>query len=54
MELESLAKQALQRLEKVCFEVEKQQGFTPETEKLRLLIELLKEQIHEDSDRRSS
>lgn len=43
---ESYIKEAAVKLEKVYNEVQKTQGYTPETEKLRILVELAKEQIN--------
>ena len=49
--LESYLNLALQRLEKVYEEVLKTQGYTHETEKLKMLLELTREQVgHEDSN----
>ena len=42
--LKTYLEPALKRLEGVCQEIVKTQGFTSETEKLMVLIELLKEQ----------
>jgi hypothetical protein len=40
-----------QRLEKIYADVLREQGFTAETEKLRLIVELVKEQVgNEDSN----
>lgn len=50
-ESQELLKNILLRLEKVTDEVSKTQGYTAETEKLRLLLEMTREQVkHEDSD----
>lgn len=43
--LESYLNIALQRLEKVYEEVLKTQGYTQETEKLKMLLELTREQV---------
>lgn len=43
---ESYIKEAALKLEKVYNEVQKTQGYTPETERLRILVELAKEQIN--------
>lgn len=49
--LESYLKLALQRLENVYQEVLKTQGYTSETEKLKMLLELTREQVgNEDSN----
>ena len=49
-ELEAYLQQALKRLEKATEEVMKTHGFTAETETLKLLTELVREQVtHEDS-----
>lgn len=37
------------KLEKVCEEVLTQQGFTADTEKLLILLELIKEQVPNES-----
>jgi hypothetical protein len=40
-----------QRLEKIYADVVKEQGYTAETEKLRMIVELIKEQVqNENSD----
>lgn len=44
-ELESYLQLALKRLDNAYVELLRTQGFTPETEKLRMLIELAKEQL---------
>jgi hypothetical protein len=44
-ELESYLKLALQRLEKAYEEILKSQGYTRDTEKLKMLVELTREQI---------
>ena len=50
-ELESYLKQALNRLEKVYEQVLKTQGYSSETEKLKMLCELTREQVsNENSD----
>lgn len=49
--LESYLSLALQRLEKVYAEVLQTQGYSAETEKLKMLLELTREQVgHENSD----
>ena len=50
-ELEKYLSMALRRLEKASEDVLKTQGFTEETETLKLLTELVREQVtHEDID----
>lgn len=50
-ESQALLKSILLRLEKVTEEVAKTQGYNAETEKLKLLLEMTREQVkHEDSD----
>ncbi len=47
---QSLLKNTSQKLEKVAAEVLKTQGYTEETEKLMILLELLREQVpHENT-----
>jgi len=49
-DLEKYLKDALKRLEKASQELLKTQGFNEETETLKLLTELVREQVpHEDS-----
>lgn len=49
-ELEGYLLQALKRLDKATEEVMKTQGLTEETETLKLLAEMVREQVdHEDS-----
>ena len=44
-------KEVLVRLEKIADEVTKTQGYTSETEKLKILVELTREQVkNEDSN----
>lgn len=47
--LDSLMEIALKRLEAVYNEVAKSQGYTEETEKLRLILELAREQIKNEN-----
>lgn len=50
-DLESYLKLALLRLEKAAEEIQKTQGYNRETEKLKMLVELTREQVkNEDSD----
>jgi len=50
-ELENYLKLALLRLEKAFEEIQKTQGYTRDTEKLKMLVELTREQVqNEDSD----
>lgn len=47
-------KSVLNRLEKVTEEVMRTQGYTPDTEKLKILVELTREQVtNENSDSRA-
>lgn len=49
-ELENYLKLALLRLEKAFDEIQKTQGYTRDTEKLKMLVELTREQVkNEDS-----
>ncbi len=51
-ELENYLKLALLRLEKASEEIQKTQGYTRDTEKLKMLVELTREQVkNEDTDR---
>ncbi|MFN7455620.1 MAG: hypothetical protein ACK5RO_13305 [Pseudobdellovibrionaceae bacterium] len=52
-QLQTYAQTALSRLENVYEEVTKNQGYNENTEKLKLLCELLKEQVNESIDHRS-
>ncbi|MCE3009257.1 MAG: hypothetical protein LW875_01425 [Proteobacteria bacterium] len=52
-QLKTYTQTALTRLENVYEEVLKTQGYNANTEKLKLLCELLKEQINESIDPRS-
>ena len=45
---------ALQRLEKIAEEVVRTQGYTEETEKLRMLVELTREQVQNEDSRSSA
>lgn len=47
----SLLKNTSQKLEKVTEEVLKNQGYTEETEKLMILLELLREQVPHENNR---
>ena len=50
-ELEGYLKNALKRLEKASEEILKTQGLNEDTETLKLLTELIREQVpHEDTD----
>ncbi|MFN7729682.1 MAG: hypothetical protein ACK5P7_11045 [Bdellovibrio sp.] len=50
-ELEGYLRMALKRLEKATTEVTKTQGLNEDTEILKLLTEIVREQVpHEDSD----
>ena len=53
-ELESYLQLALKRLDNAYAELLKNQGFTPETEKLKMLIELAKEQVPNENSRPSA
>ena len=47
-------KGVLKRLENITEEVMKTQGYTPETEKLKILVELTREQVqNENTDSRA-
>lgn len=46
---DQLLKSVLQRLEKITDEVTATQGFTPDTEKLKLLVELTREQVQSEN-----
>lgn len=46
---EQLLKNVLQRLEKITDEVMASQGFNPETEKLKMLVELTREQVQSEN-----
>ena len=46
---ENLMKSILQRLEKIADEVVKTQGYTEETEKLQMLVELTREQVQNEN-----
>lgn len=48
-ELQSYLKLALLRLEKITEEVSNAQAYTPEVEKLKLLLELVKEQVQDEN-----
>lgn len=50
-ELESYLATALQKLETACAELMKQQGFNKETEKMKMLAELVKEQVKNENTR---
>mgnify|MGYP001599256782 CR=1 FL=1 len=43
-----------QRLEKIYSDVLKEQGYTPDTEKLRLIVELVKEQVQNENSSHST
>lgn len=46
---DQILKTVLQRLEKITDEVVATQGFTPETEKLKMLVELAREQVQNEN-----
>ena len=46
---ENLLKNILLRLEKIADEVTRTQGYTEETEKLKMLVELTREQVHNEN-----
>jgi hypothetical protein len=48
-EANHLLKNVLQRLEKITDEVTATQGFNPDTEKLKLLVELTREQVKNEN-----
>ena len=48
-ELEHYLKLALQRLEKAYEEILKTQGYTRETEKLKILLEMTREQVKNEN-----
>jgi hypothetical protein len=48
-ELQDYLKLALSRLEKISQEVMAQQGYTADTEKLQLLLELAREQVQDEN-----
>ena len=48
-ELENYLAVALQKLEAACAVLVKQQGFTRETEKMKMLAELAKEQVKNEN-----
>jgi len=50
-ELEHYLTLALQRLEKAYEEILKTQGYTRETEKLKILVEMTREQVHNENPR---
>lgn len=50
-ELENYLATALKRLEKAYKEVLKTQGYTQDAEKLKILMELVKEQSHHENPR---
>jgi hypothetical protein len=43
-----------QRLERIYSDVLKEQGYTPDTEKLRLIVELVKEQVQNENSSHST
>ncbi len=53
-ELEKYLKLALKRLENASEEIIKTQGFTQETETLKLLTELVREQVPNEDTRHST
>jgi hypothetical protein len=53
-ELESYLNLALKRLDKAYDEVLKTQGYTADTEKLKMLIELAREQVPNENNNSSS
>lgn len=53
-ELEGYLQLALKRLENAYQEVLKTQGYTADTEKLKMLIELAKEQVPNENSRSTS
>ena len=48
---QDILKNTSQKLEKVVQEVLKNQGYTPDTEKLMILLELLREQVPHENPR---
>lgn len=48
-ELQSYLKLALARLEKITEDVSAAQAYSSETEKLKLLLELVKEQVQDEN-----
>ena len=46
---DQILKTVLQRLEKIKDEVMANKGFTPETEKLKMLVELAREQVQSEN-----
>lgn len=50
-ELENYLAIALQKLEAACAALTKQQGFDRETEKMKMLTELVKEQVKNENTR---
>jgi len=46
---DQLLKNVLQRLEKITDEVMTTQGYNPETEKLKMLVELTREQVQSEN-----
>lgn len=53
-ELESYLKLALLRLEKASEEIQKTQGYNRETEKLKMLVELTREQVKNEDPHHST
>lgn len=53
-ELETYLKTALQKLEAACAQLMKSQSYTKETEKMRMLYELAKEQVKNENPRNST
>ena len=48
-ESDQLLKNVLQRLEKISDDVTRTQGYTPDTEKLKMLVELVREQVQSEN-----
>jgi len=53
-DLEKHLQTALQRLEKAYEEILKTQGYTRDTEKLKMLVELTREQVRHENTRPST
>jgi hypothetical protein len=52
-DLEHYLTLALQRLEKAYEEILKTQGYTRDTEKLKMLVEMTREQVNDENSRHS-
>jgi hypothetical protein len=52
-DLETYLILALQRLEKAYEEIIKTQGYTRDTEKLKMLVEMTREQVNDENSRHS-